>query len=62
LWGGERESCKSCQINKNEKKFELLAINPNLEFFQPTNFTFVGMHDACGSAITLEEAMHCNHE
>jgi hypothetical protein len=45
-----------------KKKIELLAIHPNLEFFQPTNFTFVGMHDACGSAITLEEAMHCNHE
>jgi hypothetical protein len=45
-----------------KKKFELLAINPNLEFFQPSNFTFVGMLDACGSARTLEEAMHCNRE
>jgi hypothetical protein len=45
-----------------KEKFELLAINPNLEFFQPTNFTFVGMPDACGSAITFEEAVHCNHE
>jgi hypothetical protein len=25
-----------------KKKFELLAINPNLEFLQPTNFTIVG--------------------
>ncbi len=27
------KACQAHQINKNEKKFELLRINPNLEFF-----------------------------
>jgi hypothetical protein len=45
-----------------KKKFELITINPNLEFFQPTNCTIVGMFNNCGSATTLEETRHCNHE
>jgi hypothetical protein len=45
-----------------KEKFELFAINSNLEFFQPTNFTIVGMFNKCGSATTLKEANHCNHE
>ncbi len=45
-----------------KEKFELLVINPNLEFFQPTNFTIVGMFIKYGSATTLKEARHCNHE
>jgi len=57
-----QKHCKPYQINKNEKKVELFAINPNLEFLQPTNFTIVGMFNNCGSATTLEEARHCNHE
>jgi hypothetical protein len=37
-----------------KEKFEL-TINPNLEFFQLTNFTFVGMFNKCGSATTLRK-------
>jgi hypothetical protein len=40
------------------EKFELLVINPNLEFSQPTSFPFVGMFNKCGSVTTLEKAMH----
>jgi hypothetical protein len=44
-----------------KEKFEL-AFNPNLKFFQPTNFAFEGMLNKCVSATTLEETRHCNHE
>jgi len=50
------------KLTKMKERFELLAINPNLKFFQPTSFTFVGIFNKCGSAITLEGTMHYNHE
>jgi len=53
---------KLVKLTKRKKMFELFAINPNLKFFQPTSFTFVGILNKFGSVTTLEEIMHCNHE
>jgi len=62
MGGGGGDLANHVKLTKMKEKFELFAINPNLEFFQPTSFTSVGMFNKCGSATTLEETMHCNHE
>jgi hypothetical protein len=45
-----------------KEKFDILVINPNLVFFQPTNFALVGMFNKCVTVTTLQEPKHYNHE